>query len=512
MVLIMEEATLAQLQAALEAGQHTSRQLVEFYLERIAMLDRQGPQLRSVIEINPDALEIADQLDQERVQQGARGPLHGIPILLKESIATTDQMQTTAGSLALLGARPAKEAFVVQRLRAAGAVILGKANLSEWANFRSTHSSSGWSSRGGQCRNPYILDRTPCGSSSGSAVAVAANLIAVAVGTETDGSILSPASMNGVVGIKPTVGLVSRAGVVPISHSQDTVGPFGRTVADAALVLNVLAGQDPDDLATLHDQPQHDYTQFLDPDGLRGARIGIPREVYCGYSVHADRIINVAIEQMRALGAEIIDPADIPTAKQMETSEAEITVLHYEFKADLNRYLAALASSPVRTLAEIIAFNQVHAEEMLPYFGQELLIEAEATSTLEDPTYRVALETTRRLSRQEGIDTVMERYHLDALVMPSTVPAWCIDLVNGDPAMGSSSQPAALAGYPAISVPAGEARGLPIGITFIGRAFGEPTLVKLAYAYEYHTHARRPPQFLPTLSIEGRQGKGEEKR
>jgi amidase len=498
----MEEATLAQLQAALESGQRTSRQLVEFYLERIATLDRQGPQLRSIIEINPDALEIADRLDQERAQQGARGPLHGIPVLLKESIATTDQMQTTAGSLALLGSRPAKEAFVVQRLRAAGAVILGKANLSEWANFRSTHSSSGWSSRGGQCRNPYILDRTPCGSSSGSAVAVAANLVAIALGTETDGSILSPASMNGVVGIKPTVGLVSRAGVVPISHSQDTVGPFGRTVADAALVLSVLAGQDPDDPATQHNQSQHDYTQFLDPDGLRGARIGVPREVYCGYSTHADQIVNAAIEQMRTLGAEIIDPADIPTAKQMETDDVEMTVLLYEFKADLNRYLADLASSPVRSLAEIITFNQEHAEQMLPFFGQELLIRAEATTTLDDPVYLAALETAQQLSRQQGIDAVMERYNLDALVMPSTVPAWCIDLVNGDPSMGSSSQPAALAGYPAISVPAGEVHALPVGITFVGRAFSEPTLVKLAYAYEYHTHARRPPQFLPTVSID----------
>jgi amidase len=498
----MEEATLAQLQTALEAGRHTSRQLVEFYLERIATLDRQGPQLHSVIEINPDALEIADQLDRERAQQGARGPLHGIPVLLKENIATTDQMQTTAGSLALLGSCPAKEAFVVQRLRTAGAIILGKANLSEWANFRSTHSSSGWSSRGGQCRNPYILDRTPCGSSSGSAVAVAANLVAVALGTETDGSILSPASMNGVVGIKPTVGLVSRAGVVPISYSQDTVGPFGRSVADVALVLSVLAGQDPDDPATLSHQSQHNYTQFLDPDGLRGSRIGVPREVYCGYSAHADLIVNAAIEQMRKLGAEVIDPADIPTAKQMETSDAEMTVLLYEFKADLNRYLAELASSPVRTLAEVITFNQEHAEQILPYFGQELLIRAEATTTLDDPTYRAALEAAQRLSRQEGIDAVMERYKLDALVMPSTVPAWCIDLVNGDPSMGSSSQSAALAGYPAISVPAGEVCGLPIGITFIGRAFSESMLVKLAYAYEYHTHARRPPQFLPTLSID----------
>jgi amidase len=500
----MEEATLVQLQAAQESGQLTARQMVEYYLERIAALDQQGPQLRAVIEINPEALEIADQLDQERVQRGARGPLHGIPILLKENIATTDRMQTTAGSLALLGARPVQEAWVVQQLRAAGAVILGKANLSEWANFRSSHSSSGWSARGGQCRNPYILDRSPCGSSSGSAVAVAANLVAVSLGTETDGSILCPASMNGIVGIKPTVGLISRAGVIPIAHSQDTVGPFARTVADAAAVLGVLTGQDLDDPATQLNsgQAHRDYTRFLDPDGLRGARIGVPREVYWGYSTHADRIANAALEQIRALGAEIIDPADIPTAKQMDTTEAEMTVLLYEFKADLNRYLASLPSSPVRTLAEIIEFNQNHAEQEFPYFEQELFLKAQATSSLDDPTYQAALETSHRLSRQEGIDAVMDRYSLDALVMPSTAPSWCIDHVNGDPhGGGSSSQPAALAGYPAISVPAGNAQGLPVGITFMGRAFSEPTLIKLAYAYEHHTNMRRPPQFLPTLPI-----------
>jgi amidase len=499
----VEEATILQLQAAQTAGQLTARQLVEYYLERIAALDQQGPQLHSVIEINPDALEIADQLDQERVQQSVRGSLHGIPILLKENIATTDHMQTTAGSLALLGARPAQEAWVVRQLRAAGAVIIGKANLSEWANFRSTHSTSGWSARGGQCRNPYILDRTPCGSSSGSAVAVAANLVAVSLGTETDGSILCPAAMNGVVGIKPTVGLVSRTGVIPIAHSQDTVGPFGRTVADAAAVLGVLTGQAPDDPATQlsSGQAQHDYTRFLDPDGLRGARIGVAREVYCGYNPHADRVVNTALEQMRALGAEIIDPADIPTAKQMDTSEAENTVLLYEFKADLNRYLAALASSAVRTLAEIIEFNQNHAEQELPYFGQELFLQAQATTSLDDPAYLAALEACHRLSRQEGIDAVMEHYSLDALVMPTTSPASCIDLVNGNPHGGGSSQPAALAGYPAISVPAGDAYGLPVGITFMGRAFSEPTLIKLAYAYEHHTNMRRAPQFLPTLPI-----------
>lgn len=500
----IEEITIAELQHALSSGQTTARQLAETYIKRIREFDQQGPQLRSVIEINPDALAIADVLDSEQQTKGPRGPLHGIPILLKENIATTDRMETTAGSLALLGSRPAQEAFVAQKLRDAGAVILGKANLSEWANFRSNASSSGWSARGGQTRNPYVLDRTPCGSSSGSAVAVAANLIAVSLGTETDGSILCPAAMSGVVGIKPTVGLTSRAGVIPIAHSQDTVGPFGRTVADAAALLGALTGVDPRDPATQASEGKFysDYTRFLDPHGLQGARIGVPREYFFGYSPKVDAIINQAIERMRELGAVIVDPADIPTIKQITSSESEMKVLLWEFKAGLNKYLSELASSPVRSLAEIIRFNEQHAEQELQYFGQDLFLKAQETTTLDDPEYLAALAENQLLSQKEGIDAVMNARNLDALVMPTNSPAWCIDLVNGDHILDAgSSQIAALAGYPAINVPAGFAFELPVGISFIGRAFSEGTLIRLAYAFEQATKARRVPEFLPTLNF-----------
>lgn len=498
----LEEVTIAELQAAMAAGHLTARQLAEMYLDRIEAIDRHGPKVNSVLEINPDALEIAEQLDKERKAHGPRGPLHGIPILLKENIATADRMQTTAGSFALLGSRPPRDAFVANNLRKAGAVILGKANLSEWANFRSTSSSSGWSGRGGQTHNPNVLDRSPCGSSSGSAAAVSANLIAVALGTETDGSILCPSSINGVVGIKPTVGLTSRAGVVPISHNQDTIGPFGRTVADAATVLGALVGVDPNDPATAASAGNFhtDYTQFLDPNGLKGARIGIPRQVYFGYSAKTDAIANAAIERLKELGAIIIDPADIPTAQQMSTSNAEITVLLFDFKADINKYLSELVSSPVRTLADLIAFNNAHANEELKFFGQELFLQAEATTNLNDPVYLNALAESHSLSRQQGIDAVMNQFNLDALVMPTTSPAWSIDLVDGDHFLGASSQPAAMAGYPAINVPAGFSFDLPVGLTFMGRAFSEPTLIKLAFAYEQGTKARRAPQFLPTVS------------
>jgi amidase len=496
----LEEKTIHELQDAMETGTLTSRSLVEMYQTRIQALDQDGPALRAVLEINPDAFALADALDEERRTKGPRGPLHGIPILLKDNIATADRMQTTSGSLALLGSQPARDAFVARKLREAGAIILGKANLSEWANFRSTTSSSGWSARGGQALNPYVLDRSPCGSSSGSATAVAANLAAASLGTETDGSILSPAATNGVVGIKPTVGLTSRSGVIPISHSQDTIGPFGRTVADAALLLGAITGVDERDPAT-RESVGHlytDYTRFLDRAGLQGARIGIPRQVYFGYSPKLDAVVNAAIGRMRELGAIIIDPADIPTAKQMADSKSEETVLLFELKAGLNAYLADLASSPVRTLAEILAFNEAHAGEELLYFGQEHFLHAQETTSLSDPVYLAALEENRRLARQEGIDAIMDQYQLDALVMPTISLPCRIDLVNGDHFAGACTQPAALAGYPAISVPAGFVFDLPVGVTFMGRAYSEPTLIKLAYAFEQATKARRAPRYLPT--------------
>ncbi|HET8911485.1 MAG TPA: amidase [Ktedonobacteraceae bacterium] len=496
----LEEKTLKELGEALDTGKLTSRQLVEMYQERIQAIDQAGPTLRSVLEINPDALTIADTLDEERRKKGPRGPLHGIPILLKDNIATADRMETTAGSLALLGSQPVRDAFVAQKLRVAGAIILGKANMSEWANFRSSTSSSGWSGRGGQALNPYVLDRSPCGSSSGSATAVAANLAAASLGSETDGSILCPAAVSGVVGIKPTVGLTSRAGIIPISHSQDTIGPFGRTVEDAAILLGAIAGADKRDPATQNSAARFfsDYTQFLDRDGLKGARIGIARQFYTGYSPKIDAAFETCIKQIREAGAIIVDPADIPTAKQMGDSQNEMTVLRFELKADLNAYLAGLKSSPVRTLAEIIAFNEEHASEELLYFGQEHFLEAQKTSSLNDPGYIVALAENQRWARQEGIDAVMDKYQLDALLTPTTSPSCRIDLVNGDFFGGSSSQPAALAGYPAINVPAGFIFNLPIGITFTGRAYSEATLIKLAYAFEQATKARRAPAYLAT--------------
>ncbi|HUI24315.1 MAG TPA: amidase [Nitrososphaerales archaeon] len=498
----IEEATIPELQSVIKIGKITSRKLVQVYLRRISRIDRAGPRLNSIAETNPDALEIATRLDDERMEKGPRGPLHGIPVVLKDSIATTDRMETTAGSLALLGSRPRGEAFVVRRLREAGAIILGKANLSEWANFRSSNSSSGWSARGGQVRNPYVLDRTPCGSSSGSAVAVAANLTSVAVGTETDGSIVCPSSINGVVGIKPTLGLVSRAGVIPVAHSQDTVGPIARTVTDAAILLGAMVGVDEDDAATKSSvgRTQRDYSKFLDRDGLGRARIGIPREGYFGYSDKADAIAEAAIERMRKLGARIIDPANIPTAKQMTSSEDEMTVLLHEFKDDLNRYLSDLKSSKVRSLKEVIIFNEKHKRKEMKFFGQDLFLKAQKTTNLKDRKYLKALKKDRLLSRQKGIDFVMDKHRLDALVTPTTSPAWAIDLVDGDHGLGGSSQPTALAGYPAITVPAGFVLGLPIGITFMGRAYSEPTLIRLAYAFEQATRHRMKPRYRRTVA------------
>jgi amidase len=498
----LEELAIAQLREAMTAGRLTARRLAEMYLARIERIDRAGPALRAVIETNPDALRLADELDRERAEGHVRGPLHGIPILLKDNIDTADAMHTTAGSLALLDARPQQDAFVAERLRAAGALLLGKANLSEWANFRSDHSSSGWSARGGQALNPYALDRSPCGSSSGSATAVAANLVAASLGTETDGSILCPATVNGVVGIKPTVGLTSRAGVVPIAHSQDTVGPFGRTVADAAAVLGAIVGVDGRDPATATSAGRFytDYTQFLNAGALRGARLGVARTLYFGYHPATDRVIEQAIAVLGTQGAVIVDPADIPTAKRMAESESELTVLLYEFKADLNAYLAGLGGSPaIRTMEDLVAFNEAHAAEEMPYFGQERVVQAAEKGPLTEDAYLQALAENHRLARDEGIDAVMEQHQLDALVMPTGAPGWKIDLIDGDHHLGSSSQPAALAGYPAVSVPAGEVLGMPVGITFMGRAFSEPKLIALAYAFEQATHARRAPGFAPTL-------------
>jgi amidase len=496
----LAEATIGQLQDLMTSGEVTSVDLVQFFLERIEAIDRHGPVLRSVLETNPEAEAIARALDEERARGGARGPLHGIPVLLKDNIDTADRMETTAGSLALLGSRPAQDAFVAARLRQAGAVLLGKANLSEWANFRSTHSSSGWSARGGQTLNPYALDRTPCGSSSGSAAAVAAGLAPVSLGTETDGSILCPASANGVVGIKPTLGLTSRAGVIPIAHSQDTVGPFGRTVADAAALLAAIAGPDPRDPATADSAGKinANIDLYLDPDALRGARIGIPREVYFGYSEKTDAIAEAAIQTLRELGAVVVDPANIPSAKEMRSNGCELQVLLYESKADLNDYLGALGpEAKVHSLQDVIDFNERHADQEMPYFGQETMYQAQEKGPLTDAAYLEALETNHRLSRQQGIDAVMDEYELDALVAPTGGPPWKIDLIDGDHGMGGSAQPTALAGYPAISVPAGYTFGLPVGITFLGRAFSEPRLISLAYAFEQATKVRKAPEFVP---------------
>jgi amidase len=492
----LEEATAAQLQDWMSSGRYTARQLAEMYLRRIEEIDRNGPALHSVIELNPDALTIADELDAERKVKGPRGPLHGIPILIKENIDTGDTMLTTAGSLALAGTRPAQDAFLVTRLREAGVVILGKTNLSEWANFRSTHSTSGWSGRGGQVKNPYALDRNPCGSSSGTGAAIAANLAAIGVGTETDGSIVCPSGANGLVGIKPTVGLISRAGVVPISHTQDSAGPMARTVADAALLLGAMTGEHAADAATKgsarHVPTGGSYASSLKADALKGARIGVARKQFFGYSDVTDEIADKAIAAMKEAGAVIVDPADIPTASKMDACEMEI--LLYEFKADLNAYLAARGvASPVRSLEDLIAFNEREKAREMPYFGQELFVRAQKKGPLTSPAYRTARTTCRSLAREQGIDLVLQKYRLDAIIAPTGSPAWTTDLVNGDHFSGASSTPAAVAGYPSIAVPAGYAFGLPVGISFIGTAWSESKLIALAYAYEQATKHRRPP-------------------
>lgn len=498
----LEEKTMAALQDGMATGRYTARSLVEAYLQRIAAMDQGGPGLRSIIETNPDALVIADRLDAERKQGRVRGPLHGIPVVVKDNLDSADRMATAAGSLALAGSIAPRDSHVVERLRTAGAVLLGKANLSEWANFRSTHSTSGWSGRGGQCRNPYALDRSPCGSSSGTGAAVSANLAAVGVGTETDGSVVCPSSANGVVGIKPTLGLVSRAGIIPISHSQDTAGPMARTVADAATLLGAMAGTDPRDPATTasRDHAQPDYTRFLDPAGLRGARIGVARSHFFGYSRAADRLVEDAINAMQREGATIVDPADIPHIGEYD--DTEMTVLLYEFKADLNAYLATLGpGAPMHTLHDLISYNETHRDQEMRFFGQELFLEAAEKGPLTEQEYLDALAKNHRLSRTEGIDAIMDRHQLDALVAPTGSPAWTIDLVNGDHFLGASSTPAAVAGYASISIPVGYAFGLPVGISFIGRAWSEPTLIKLTYALEEILKVRRPPRLLPTADL-----------
>ena len=494
----LEELTITDLQQGLQSGKYSSRELVEKYSDRITDIDKKGPGLYSVIEMNPDAERIAVALDRERKEKGPRSPLHGVPILIKDNIDTQDRMMTTAGSLALVGAKPQRDAFVAQRLREAGALILGKTNLSEWANFRSTKSSSGWSGRGGQTRNPYVLERNPCGSSSGSGAAVAANLCAAAIGTETDGSVVCPSSANSLVGIKPTVGLVSRAGIIPISHSQDTAGPMARTVSDAAILLGALTGIDPRDEATNASSGKSvaDYTKFLDKDGLRGMRLGIARKHF-GFNERVDKLMNDLLAEMKKLGAVLVDPADIPTTGKFDDSEFE--VLLYEFKADLNTYLAGLGpAAPVRSLKDVIAFNEKNSAREMPYFGQDIMTKAEAKGPLTSKPYLAALRKNHLLTRAQGIDAVMKKNRLDALVAPTGGPPWPTDWINGDHFTGGYSSASAVAGYPHITVPAGYVFGLPVGISFFGGAYSEPKLIKIAYAFEQATKVRRPPQFLST--------------
>ncbi len=497
----LDEITIAELQDGLSSGRFTARSLVEKYSARIDEVDKHGPTVNSVIELNPDALEIADALDRERKAKGPRGPMHGIPVFIKDNIDTADRMMTTAGSLALVGSEPAQDSFVAQKLRAAGAVILGKTNLSEWANIRSSHSTSGWSGRGGLTKNPYALDRNPCGSSSGTGAGISANLCAVGIGTETDGSIVCPSSSNGLAGIKPTVGLISRSGIIPISHSQDGAGPMCRTVRDAAILLGALTGVDSRDSATAASAGRSytDYAQFCDSNGLKGARIGVARK-YFGFNDAVDALMEQALVAMKKQGATLVDPADIETLGKFDASE--LLVLLYELKADMNAYLGRLGlSAPVHTLKEIIEFNERNRGEEMPYFGQDLFVKAEAKGPLSEKAYLDALDTNHQLARKEGIDATMDKYRLHAIVAPTGGPAWLTDLLNGDHVAGGSSNAAAVAGYPNINVPAGFISGLPVGISFFGRAWSEPGLIRLAYAFEQTAKARQAPKFLPAIAV-----------
>ena len=497
----LEEMPITYLQAAMKLGRFTSKSLVARYLERISDIDRDGPKLNSVIELNPEAVAIAERLDDERKAGRTRGPLHGIPLLIKDNIDTADRMTTTAGSLALLGSHRARDSFVAQKLREAGAVLLGKTNMSEWANFRSSKSTSGWSARGGQTRNPYILDRNPCGSSSGSGVAPAANLCAAAVGTETDGSVVCPSSANSLVGIKPTIGLVSRAGIIPIAHSQDTAGPMARTVEDAAILLAAIRGIDSRDAATklATGKFETDYRLLLDRNALRGARIGVARK-YMGFNQEVDKLIEQSIKTIKQLGAVIVDPADIPTAGRFD--ECELEVLLYEFKADLNSYLTAAGSSvPVHSLKEIIEFNDRNRDREMPFFGQDLFIKAQAKGPLTSRAYLAALRRNHLLSRTQGIDFVIRKHRLDAMIAPTGSPAWPTDLLNGDHFTGGYSSASAVAGYPHITVPAGYVHGLPVGLSFFAGAWTEAKVIQYAYAFEQATKVRKPPRFLKTAQV-----------
>lgn len=495
----LDEITISELHDGMKSGKFTAHSLVEKYSARISEIDKSGPAINAVIEMNPDAISIADDLDRELKAKGPRGPLHGVPVLIKDNIDTADRMMTTAGSLALLGSKPPKDSFVAQKLRAAGAVILGKSNLSEWANIRSSHSTSGWSGRGGLTKNPYALDRNPCGSSSGTGAGISANLAAAGIGTETDGSIVCPSSANGLAGIKPTVGLVSRSGIIPISHSQDGAGPMCRTVRDAAILLSALTGVDQEDSATQASSGKaHDYAQYCDPNGLKGARIGVARK-YFGFNDAVDALMGQSIDVLKKQGATIVDPADIETLGKFDDSE--LLVFLYELKADLNAYLSRLGpGAPVRTLKDIIEFNDRNRSKEMPYFGQDLFLKAESKGPLTEKAYLDALAKNHQLARTDGIDAVMDKHQLDAIVAPTGGPAWLTDLIDGDHSSGGSSNAAAVAGYPNVNVTAGFIAGLPVGISFFGRAWSEPTLIKLAYSFEQATKARQSPKFLPSVT------------